>query len=350
MHKRSRRQGALALLLPLLPLLPAPAARAQTLAPPASAASAPPGADTASLDLRGWLLRIHDAAQHRNYVGTMVNNAGGTVSGARVTHFCEGPREYERVEAMDGEPRGVVRMNDEVRTLWPRQRVAVVEAQDPRAAFPALVTGSEQRIPDFYELRPLSPERVAGRDADRMLLKARDHLRFDQMIWTDRASGLLLRVDLQDDGRTIESSMFTDVLVGMRPQPGQIVAEMRRAEGYRIVRPPREHTRLEAEGWVLRHALPPGFQPVDCVKRGLPGAGQGGADTPVLQAIYSDGLTHVSVFIEPYDAKRHHGGALTVIGATHTLTRRMNDDWLTAVGDVPPPTLELFLLALDRKR
>ena len=39
----------------------------------------------------------------------------------------------------------------------------------------------------------------------------------------------------------------------------------------------------------------------------------------------------------------------TVIGATHTLTRRVNDMWLTAVGDVPPAALDQFMRALQRK-
>ena len=69
----------------------------------------------------------------------------------------------------------------------------------------------------------------------------------------------------------------------------------------------------------------------------------------VLQAIWSDGITHVSLFIEPFQPQRHRSEGLTVIGATHTLTRRVNDMWLTAVGDVPPAALDQFVRALERK-
>ena len=105
----------------------------------------------------------------------------------------------------------MLRINDEVRTLWPRYRVAVIEPGDPRASFPSLVSGSEKRIPEFYELHVQPQERIAGHDADRLLLKARDDSRFDHVIWADHATGLLLRVDVGGRGRTLESSGFSDV-------------------------------------------------------------------------------------------------------------------------------------------
>ena len=37
-------------------------------------------------------------------------------------------------------------------------------------------------------------------------------------------------------------------------------------------------------------------------------------------------------------------------GATHTLTRHINEWWATAVGEVPPGTLQAFILALERKK
>jgi negative regulator of sigma E activity len=40
---------------------------------------------------------------------------------------------------------------------------------------------------------------------------------------------------------------------------------------------------------------------------------------------------------------------LTVIGATHTLSRREKEYWLTAVGDVPEGTLDQFIKSLERK-
>ena len=324
------------------------AARAQH-APVRVSASAPAGGDGAA-DLRGWLVRIHDAATRSNYVGTLVNSAGGSVISSRIGHYFDGRNTLERVDALDGETRSMLRVNDEVRTLWPRYRVAVVEPVDPRASFPALVSGSEKRIPELYELHVQPAERIAGHDADRLLLQARDDSRFDHVVWADRATGLLLRVDVQVGGRTLESSGFSDVHIGVKPDPAAVYAELHRADGYHVIKPAIEHTRLEAEGWTMQAAmLPAGFQSLDCMRRALQVPGADAGQARVLQSIWSDGLTQVSLFVEPFQPQRHRSEGLTVIGATHTLTRRVGDMWLTVVGDVPPATLDQFARALERK-
>jgi len=193
-------------------------------------------------------------------------------------------------------------------------------------------------------------ERIAGHDADRLLLKARDDSRFDHVIWADHATGLLLRVDVQVAGRTLESSGFSDVNIGVKPDAAAIYNELHRADGFRIVKPAIEHTRLDAEGWTMQAALlPAGFMALDCVRRALDLPGDAAGQANVLQAIWSDGITHVSLFIEPFQPQRHRSEGLTAIGATHTLTRRVNDMWLTAVGDVPPAALDLFMRALEHK-
>jgi sigma-E factor negative regulatory protein RseB len=117
------------------------------------------------------------------------------------------------------------------------------------------------------------------------------------------------------------------------------------------VRPSLTPARLDAEGWRLRQEVP-GFEQVSCVRRLLTGAGDSTDDgaMPVLQTIYSDGLTHVSVFIEPYDPALHKRGMRAAIGATQTLMRRLGDWWVTVVGDVPAATLRQFAEALEYRK
>jgi sigma-E factor negative regulatory protein RseB len=74
------------------------------------------------------------------------------------------------------------------------------------------------------------------------------------------------------------------------------------------------------------------------------------AAMPVLQAVFFDGLTHVSLFIEPYQPQRHREAVQGRLGATGTLMARRDPHWITAVGDVPPATLQLFVDALQRRR
>ena len=126
---------------------------------------------------------------------------------------------------------------------------------------------------------------------------------------------------------------------------------MKRLEGYRVFRPVLTPTSLEAEGWVLRQEVP-GFRQVSCVKRPVDGGSGDAASAagPLVQAIYSDGLTHVSVFVEPFSEARHTRPILASVGATQTLMQRHGQWWVTVVGDVPPDTLRVFANGLERSR
>ncbi len=314
---------------------------------------APPQRSAAAGEVRAWLLRIHDAASRRNFQGTFVVSGGAGVASARIAHFWEGPNQYERIESLDGRQRKVFRHNDVVHTLWPGSQVAMIEQRGQISSFPALLQAGDDGIADWYEVRDEGLERVAGHEANVLAVKARDGHRYGYRLWADRASGLLLRADvLGESGNVLETSAFSDVAIGIRPQPDTVLSAMRKLDGYRIVRPVLTPTFLESEGWVVRQVAP-GFRRVSCVSRQIDTPGESGTDPPlppVIQTIYSDGLTYVSVFIEPFRPERHARPMLATMGATATLSRRHGDWWITVVGDTPPATLKLFAAALERKK
>jgi sigma-E factor negative regulatory protein RseB len=158
-------------------------------------------------EVRSWLMRIHEAASRRNFQGTFIVSAGGAVSSARIAHFCEGSNQFERIDSLDGQTRHVFRHNDLVHTLWPQARVALVEQRQLLNSFPALFQGGEDRIAEHYDVRPQGTERVAGHDASVLLLKPRDPYRFGYRLWSEKASGLLLRADvLGERGEILETS------------------------------------------------------------------------------------------------------------------------------------------------
>jgi sigma-E factor negative regulatory protein RseB len=320
------------------------------LVPPAALAQAEP---PVARDMRAWLLRIHNAASQRNFQGTFVVSGGGSVASARITHFCDGRNQYERIESLDGPARQVFRHNDLVHTLWPASRVALLEQRDLLTAFPRLLQAGDDSMHEVYDVQALPPERVAGREADVLLVRPRDAHRYGYRLWADKASGLLLRSDvLGGRSEVLETAAFSDVAIGIRPQVESVTQPMRRLDGYRVVRPVLKPTKLEIEGWSMRIATP-GFKQVSCVRRPMDdSAGAAGTAAPreVLQVIFSDGLTHVSVFIEPFNVELHTKSLLTAVGATQTLMTRQADAWVTVVGDVPVSTLRAFASGLERRR
>ncbi len=65
--------------------------------------------------------------------------------------------------------------------------------------------------------------------------------------------------------------------------------------------------------------------------------------------MFSDGLTHVSLFVEPIAAAAPRKPLRARFGATHSLSERKGEFWLTLVGDAPLPTLQAFFDALQRR-
>jgi len=302
------------------------------------------GATAAPAEARAWLARINAAASEGNYRGTMVFAASGVVSSSKVAHMCVGDDVFERVEALDGHLHRVYRRNETVYTVWPQRKVVVVEQ---RAAAPGLVSTRRRVEPaalEHYGLRVLDTSHVAGRPARQLLLEPRDGLRFAQRLWADEASGLLLRADVvAPDGTVLESSAFSEVEIGGRPDPRQLLQGMQPA-GYEVVPSGREAVDFQAQGWALRSEVP-GFRLLGCVRR--PGPAQAG---DALQAVFSDGLSFVSLFVEPYREQRHPHALAAQMGAMHTVMQRLGEHWITAMGDVPRQTLEQFIHALERRR
>jgi sigma-E factor negative regulatory protein RseB len=322
-------------------LLPAVAAAEATTLPPAEA--------------KALLTRIRTAASTGNYQGTMVFSVSGTFSSSRVGHYAVGDQTYELLEALDGRQQRILRHNDAVHTLWPQAKVAVIEKRETRGAWSTTPQEVDPQALDHYELRREGEARIAGRDATVLLLEPRDMLRYAQRLWADRATGLMLRADVmslaapgQERG-ILESTAFSEINIGVRPQPDavlQVLRNPRGLDGYRVVRPQQQRTELEAEGWALARPVA-GFRLVGCVRRGMEAGG--GSSAQVLQAVFSDGLTHVSLFAEPFQPERHRSELQAKQGATGTVMLRRGEHWITVVGDVPPATLKLFANALERR-
>ena len=315
--------------------------------PGTAGADAPAPATLA--EARQWLTRIHQAASTANYHGTLVFSGAGTLSSSRVWHYCVGEQTYERVESLDGRQQHIVRHNDAVHTLWPQSRVAVIEKRETLAAWSTTPQSVEPQALEQYELRREGSARIAGREAAVLLLQPRDALRYAQRLWADQATGLMLRADVMaaDRLRTVlESTAFSEIDIGVKAQPDVVLQAARKLDGYRVLRPQQRRTTLEEEGWALARPVP-GFRLAGCVKRGMETAGD---ETPVLQAVFSDGLTHVSLFVEPFKPQFHGAEMQAQQGATATVMLRRGEHWVTAVGDVPAATLLLFAEAVERGR
>ncbi len=309
-------------------------------------AGAPAGArPAAERSLGEWLERMHVAALRHNYVGTfVVSSSGGAMSSARIWHACDGQRQVDRLENLTGAPRSTFRRDGEQLTLLPEQRLARVERREVPGRFPDLLKSGEAAVADFYSARQAGTDRVAGFDADMVLLSPRDALRYGYRIWSERRTGLVVKLQtLGPEGEVLEQSAFSELQLDAPLRVERLAQAMTAPEGWRVERIESVKINAGDEGWTLKAPVP-GFKAVGSQRRRGPG-GEG-----PLQWVFSDGLASVSLFLEPFDRQRHVQEGLMSSGATQTLTRRVQDSWVTAVGEVPPQTLRAFVQGLERRR
>ena len=297
--------------------------------------------------LNEWLVRIHEASSKQSYAGVFVVSVEGRMSSARIWHACEGAQQVERVESLTGSPRSTFRRNDQVLTFFPERRVVLSETRESLGLFPNLLQSHPTSIAQFYEAKPIGTERVAGFVADVVQLRPQDRYRFGYRVWTEQKTSLVLKLQTLDgQGRVLEQSAFSELQLDMPVSLSKLSQMMDNTQGYRVETPEMVKTTPEAQGWMLRGGVP-GFKSMNCYKR-LMAAGPETRQDGTVQWVFSDGLASVSLFIETFDPRRHLQGELQALGSTYALTHRLNQWWVTAVGEVPPQTLTAFVQGLTR--
>lgn len=320
----------------------------------AAAASAQP-ADTALArrDATAWLNKIHRAAQRENYNGTLIYQRGSVMHASRIQHYSDAAQnEYERLETLDGKPREVLRENDVVHSLIPEAKLVVVEKQQAKDRFPALLATNKTDVLDLYDMRKLPDERLAGLECAVFALQPHDGARYAVRLWAEKNSGLLVRAQtLDENGKVLEQVAFSQVQIGVPSEKQRILSATRGSSGWSHYEVTYQPANIADEGWAINVPVK-GFQKIREVRRPLGELrgqqGDGRNQTfEVQQVVYSDGLTGLSVFIEPVSEQRARREGVASLGATQVVVRRIADFWITVVGEVPAATVKQFAAAVE---
>ena len=281
-----------------------------------------------------WLQKVANAARTLDYTGTFVYQHGDKVETSRIWHFVDGGRELEKLEVLDGPAREVIRTDDEVLCFYPDTKTARIDKRRSKP-FPALLPDQLASLTEYYDVRMGEKERVAGREAQLMILDPKDGLRYGHRFWADVATGLLLKARMINERKEmVEQFAFTQVSFGgsvdkeaLKPKydahgPGWKLDSSSMAEGAST-----------DSGWVVG-SYPAGFRKIMETKRTLPGR-----PTPVSHIVYSDGLAAISIFIEPLGANTRSEQGVWHQGAINIYKRSVNDYMVTVLGEAPSATV-----------
>jgi sigma-E factor negative regulatory protein RseB len=290
-----------------------------------------------------WLEWIYSASEHLSYRGTFVYQHDEEVESSRITRIVDADGVHERLEALDGTPREIVRVNDEVTCYLPATMTMKVERGLSAKPYP-LRDADVKVIAEQYDIRKGGLERAAGRQCQAIILVPKDDLRYGHKLCADVETGLLVTAKaFNGRGHMVERFSFTQLTIG-----GPIDKELLRSrytgsgQDWHVESHAAAAADLDELGWKIS-ALPPGFRRVNTLKRD---AGSGHA---VDQIVVSDGLAAVSIFIEPLALKSQSRPlGLSHKGAVNIYSRKVDTHLVTAVGEVPGESVRLIAGAVER--
>ncbi len=281
-------------------------------------------------DASDWLKRIGPALRKQNYQGTLVMVAEGRIDTMAVFHAYSGNRERERIVALSGPAREVIRDNKVVVSTNSKDGSVGYDADTTDRWNPTQQFALADNL-DGYEAKLGKVERIANFETQVVEIKARDKWRYGYRLWLEKSSGFPMRIDLLDEnGGTLEKMAFTDLQLGKVPKESDLAFP--KNTDFHRVQTLASNSQVDP-GWRVK-SPPEGFE--------LRAARSSGNSVHLL---YSDGLAFVSVYIEraPQPQK---GQSAMQRGAVNVFAQWNSGRRVTVIGKVPAMTVAQFAQVL----
>jgi sigma-E factor negative regulatory protein RseB len=289
-----------------------------------------------------WLTAMGGAMRNLNYEGELVYRRGGLVDVLQMVHTVRKGVERERITALNGVPREVIRDDNAVVCILPESKAVSFDQRSASQGFPRLSPLAVEDLALVYDIRSAGDDRIAGRAAKVIDIQPKDAFRYARRIYLDQKHRLPLRLDMLDEaGEMVVTMMFSRLRVNDKI-PFKASQPSIHSDGYTLVRRhemdnPRKMSPFQ---WTFGD-LPKGFR----VTRHDVRRDEVGGEWRE-QVILSDGLATVSVYIEKDRPKERLEGASSM-GAVSLFGRRNQAGHVTVVGEVPARTVRAIAEAVD---
>ena len=293
------------------------------------------------------------AARELNYQGVFVYQNGKQKSSVQITHMNTAGREMTRNVVLDNNtqapssqanhPHEVYSQGNDIVIMRQKNQKMVIEKRRGQNLFPAMLPTDLRAIKASYNATLGHKEYIAGREAQVIDLVSNDALRYSYKIWTDTEYGLLLKMTLVDSkNKTLEQIEFTQLSTLNSQDVNWFQPKIDVSKSYEM----QDKTAVNHvdSDWIVAE-LPIGYVKVDHRALVVPGK-----STPVDQMIFSDGISSVSVFIEPLNKGTRPKTGRMGIGSTNVCAHVLDGYQITVVGEVPPETVMQIAKAVSFKK
>ena len=169
---------------------------------------------------------------------------------------------------------------------------------------------------------------MAGRNCQILKLEPRDGYRYAYTLWLDKRTGLPLKASVTNNsGGLVSMFVFSEIQIGRAPD-----AQLFRNDltGKRVLNA--SFDKPVDVAWNIKP--PPGYERVQEALRWLPGK-----KAPVTHLVFSDGLSVLSMFLEPVDPKEQRLHGLSAEGVIGIYAREADGYTVTTLGEVPSMAL-----------
>lgn len=315
-------------------------------------------ADNTGIKPEELLKRMVEAANTTSYMGDFVYSNDGILESMRVFYGVDSSGTRERLEALNGPPREILKINGKVDCFFPYS----AEIQyDRRLKNPADTFNTEiiQNLDENYSLRFMGKDRIAGRDGYRVEIKPRTPDRYGFWIWIDEQTGLLLKMSMINEKREpLEQFMFVDITVldevppslfetaesRQKKEEGAPETESRAVTQASVQEKPALDVSHDENILKIERALTTSDWKVSFIPQGfrlqhhqrLPGGHD--PETDLEHLLFTDGLATISVYIEPLGKVKAWLGH-SRIGAVSAFGRVISDHQIMVIGEVPVDTV-----------
>ena len=292
-----------------------------------------------------WIDRIVKSARELPYTGVFIQQTADGMSTSRITHLVDRRGvELEKLEMLDGPQTEIIRRNEEMFCYHPEAKTVRIDRRISGRFFPSLISSDSKNIAENYNVRLGNIERVAGFDCQWLILQPKDAMRYMQKLCAELSTGLLLRARLYNDrNQVLEQFMFTQLDLSRSVAKISLRSQFEQLPGWQMTESTKPNNAAET-GWRVAN-LPAGFKKVAEMIRTLVGR-----PTPVSQLVFSDGLSHVSVFVEQMQGAAQTSGArMTDDSPIAFAMRPVADHQVTVMGEVPVAAVQAIADSVMQK-
>lgn len=295
-----------------------------------------------NMDAMHLLQDMVQAMQNLSYQGRFVYRHDDVMESMLITHINDEQGERDSLLSLNGEAREVFRDENKQTCVWPNSEKIVIDERQSQRFSPLWIPDDIKRLSKFYEFKIIGNDRIAGHESTHLQVMPKDAYRYGYEIWIDTKTKLLLKSDMLDEqGKSIEQVMFTQLELIPTAETSQYAVLPSLNQNYQTFwQQSVNQSKSDINNdWVVNQ-LPAGFWQNAVVR-------QDAQHPDKQQLIYTDGLSSVSIFIEPVSAQSLRG--MSSMGAVHAFGVVKDNLAVTAVGEVPLATVELLAKTLVKQ-